>query len=192
MDKNQKILALIGCAVLALIVGLTANHLFGGPSMLGAAGAGYSSIENPVVIGSATVPVTLTSAYTGAGAASSSRIAVDGYPNLVLAGTYTPNTYGAKVFILLTRSIDGGVTYLPYETISPQSDGTLINTNGTGTTNGSPFVIPGNALGTTASGTAIGFSFDLTAVADFVKVSAKEVTTSTAGTLNVQIKGASN
>lgn len=144
-----------------------------------------TQLSYPAAIGTATSPVTLaTTTYSNA---SSSVILAGGLPHLVLAGTYTPKSYGSVMYLKLERSIDNGTTFFPYDVISPGVSGTLVYNAGTSTTPGAPFVIPGEGIGTAASGTAIGFSFDLPAVADYIRVSAKEYSTSTRGTVNVQV-----
>jgi len=153
---------------------------------------GYFEGLNYNAIGTATVPVTLTNSYTAAGSASSTQMGSLGLPNISVSGEYTPKSYGSVAYILVERSIDGGVSYQPYQTITPEVADVLLNTNGSSTTNGSPFIVPGNALFTSASGTAIGFSFDVSLVADYVKIFVKESTTSTAGVFYAQVKATSN
>ena len=188
--NNQKLL--IGSVVaiaLLLIAGLFLGYRkHNGELAFGTSGAGYSSVHYNSLVATST----LTSSYTAAGSVSSSRIAIDGYPNVVLSGVYTPASYGSIAYILIQRSIDGGATYKPYATITPESADVLVNSNGSSTSGGSPFLVPGNALFSSASGTAINFSWDLTMIADFVKVQVKELTTSTAGTMSLQLMAGTN
>lgn len=138
-------------------------------------------------VGTEATPINLTSGYTGAGSASSSVMAVNGLSNFVFSGKYTPKSHGSIMHLLVERSLDGGSTYRPYNVIEVQSDEVLVHTSGT---NGIPFTIPGS--GTSVSGTAMEFDFDLTMVADYIKVSAKETTTSTAGTVYIRTNIHSN
>jgi hypothetical protein len=191
-NKIRLISVGIGAVVLCAILFLWKIYqLPSQPQQLGHGGP-LESINYPAAIGTATVPISTSSTYTGAGSASSSAILATGLPNLVLAGTYTPKSFGSNLLIQVQRSIDNGNTYEPYMTITPESGDVLVNSSGTSTTNGSPFIVPGNNLFRATSGTAIGFSFDLTLVADYIKILTKEQTTSTFGTINVQALLTSN
>lgn len=185
-NKNVKLL--IGGVAIAII--LFVGWFFLTPKSEQALGHGgpFESINYATAIGSSASPATLTTAYAGA---SSTILLAEGLPNISIAGTYLPKSYGSRLYLLIERSIDKGVTYVPYVTLTPESTDVLVNTSGTSTTNGSPFVVPGNS-NTAASGTAIGFSFDVTLAADYIRLSAKESTTSTAGTLNAQALLTSN
>lgn len=125
---------------------------------------------------------TLTTGYTGAGAVSSTNIFGKHLSNIAIGGSYVPKSHGSVLQILVERSLDNGVTYKPYNVLEVQNDEILVHTSGTA---GMPFTIPGS--GTAASGTTIGFDFDLTMIADYIRISAKETTTSTAGTVTAQI-----
>ena len=189
MNTTQKQLALaVGLGILILLVGGVIGKTFFVPSSLGHGGA-YESANYPQMIGSASVPATITSDYNGA---SSTIKLVGGQPNAVFGGTFTPKSYGSKLYLLVQRSIDDGATFLPYDVISVRSTSTVIYTSGASSTQGIPFVIPDGGDTLSASGTSIGFSFDLTAAADYIRVFAKEDTTSTEGTLNVQMQTSSN
>jgi hypothetical protein len=135
-------------------------------------------------IGTQSSPSTLSTSYNGA---SSSQILATGVPHLAIAGTYTPKAYGSGLFLRLERSLDNGNTWMPYNVISPGATGVLVYTSGSSTTSGAPFIVPGEGQGVATSGTALGFSFDLPIVADRIRIAAKEQTTSTAGTLNLQV-----
>lgn len=125
---------------------------------------------------------TLTNAYTGSGAVSTTGRLAKSFGNVAFSGVYQSNTTGAKAMILLERSLDDGVTYQPYQTMTPETADVLINTSGSGTSSGSPFIIPGT--GASASGTnPIPFSWDLSLAADYVRVSVKEVSSSTGSVL---------
>lgn len=192
MDKNTRILLIIGVVLAALVSVIAVLPDRNKDAILGGVGFNYESVHYPSAIGSASSPVTLKGTFSGAGAASSSQIAIDGFPNVTIAGTYTPKSHGSFMYLQVQRSIDNGTTFVPYMTITPETSDVLVNYNGTSSIAGSPFVIPGNASGTTASGTAITWSFDLTLLADYIKIFAKEVTTSTFGTLNAQIMAGTN
>lgn len=187
MNQMQKRIAAI---VAAIAVVLLAVLWLAGRSQTAPLGHGGPLEQQSYdAIGSASTPSTLTTAYNGA---SSTVISAEGLPNVAISGTYTPNSYGSVAYILLERSTDGGATFYPYQTLTSESSDVLVNTNGTSTTNGSPFLVPGNALFTSASGTAVLFSFDVSGIADFWRVRVKESTTSTAGTMNVRFSLQSN
>ena len=140
-----------------------------------------------LAIGSSTASSTLT-ASLGGGSASSSPILTKGFPNMVIAGSYLPQSYGSKMFIYILRSLDNGTTYKPYDVIESSADDVLVHvssTAGSVTGYGTPFSIPG--VGASASGTSISFSYDLTLAADYVRILVSEVTTSTAGQAHVQL-----
>lgn len=131
--------------------------------------------------GTASSSATLTSTY-----ATSTSLRVQGLSNVVLAGTYTPKSYGSTLFLVIERSIDYGKNFYPYQVITPSTDRVSVWSNGFVTSSrGVPFMIPGS--GSAASGTAMTFSFDTTLAADYIRILAKESTTSTAGTFNVQL-----
>lgn len=178
---SKRFLAAVG-AVLLFLGGLVSRYA---PPVdqnadLGHGGA-FESVNYVAAIGTSASPATLTTAYSGA---SSTPMTAMGLPNMTIAGTYTPRSYGSKALLLLERSIDNGATYQPYTVLEPRSTDVLVYTSGSSTTSGIPFIIPGT--GGSTSGTAIGFSFDLSVVADFIRLSAKEMTTSTAGTISVR------
>lgn len=152
-------------------------------------GGGLTSPDRNYIdaFGTAASPYTLTNTYV-----TSSRLKILGLANVAFAGTYTPRSYGSVSYILVERSIDNGQNYYPYATITPETGDVLLNTSGTSTTSGSPFIVPGNVLFTAASGTAIPYSFDISLAADYVRVSTKEVTTSTAGTINIEVMSVNN
>lgn len=178
---SKRTFAAIG-AVLLFLGGLVSRYAL--PADQGAElghGGALESVNYVAAIGSASSPATLTTAYSGA---SSTPMTAMGLPNMTVAGTYTPRSHGSQMLLLLERSIDNGATYQPYNILEPRSTDVLVYTSGSSTTAGIPFIIPGTTGA--ASGTAIGFSFDLSVVADFIRLSAKEMTTSTAGTLSVR------
>jgi hypothetical protein len=189
----KRILIVAGAVILAVIVAVFAIRTIRSlrTAVLGSGGP-MTVNDYPTAIGTVAVPLTLTSSYTAGGSASSTALLNEGLPNTVISGTYTPKSYGSVLYLLVSRSVDGGSTYKPYSVLSPEAGDVLVYTNGTSTTTGIPFVIPGTGIGTAASGTAITFSYDLTMAGDYLKVAAKEYTTSTYGTANVQVQVSSN
>lgn len=187
---NRKAKLLVSAAIAAVLLGSVAFAVsrLRPASTLGH-GSPFSSTNYVNVIGSKASPKTLTTSYNDA---SSTVELTTGLPNIAVLGSYVPHSYGSNIYILIERSVDNGVTFFPYSTITPENTDTLVNTSGTSSTNGSPFIIPGNALSTAASGTAIGFSFDLPIAADYLRFSVKENTTSTAGTVYIQTVLTSN
>lgn len=183
LKRTLAILSLVAVAIVGVFALRSPTEM-----QLGSGGP-FESINYPAAIGTASSPSTLTTAYAGA---SSTVILARGLPNVTIAGSYTPRSHGSAAYLLLERSIDEGTTFKPYTVISPTANDIDVYTNGTSTTSGIPFLIPGTGIGGATSGTAITFSFDLTAPADYIRVSAKEFTTSTAGTLNVQLQLSSN
>lgn len=172
--------------VAASILLLKQNRL-----QFGAGVSGSYELTGYNAIGSSSSPSTLSSTTTYSNT-SSSALMVKGMPNIAFAVQYTPKSYGSSVYILLERSIDNGATFFPYGTLTTESADTLVNSSGTRSTAGTPFVIPGNDVGTATSGTTIKISWDLSLVADYIRLSAKESTTSTFGTLSTQVKMLSN
>ncbi|MFA6158984.1 MAG: hypothetical protein WC763_05195 [Candidatus Paceibacterota bacterium] len=125
---------------------------------------------------------TLTNAFTGAGAVSTTGRLFRGFDSMVLAGTYLPNTTGSRVLILLERSIDEGVTYQPFQYSAAGVGSIFVETSATGSVIGTPIAIPQSVAST--SGTSMTFSLDLNNTkADFYRFSAKEVSSSTGAIL---------
>lgn len=189
---NQKITLYISIALgaaLLVLVGANAGWFFRSSPDVAALGSGgpFESDNYPNAIGSSASPSTLTSSYNGT---SSTVILAGGHPNVVLGGTYTPKSFGSKMYLRLERSIDNGVSFLPYGVLSYGATSTAVYMNGASSTNGVPYIIPSGF--DSASGTQYTFSFDLTLSADYIRLSAKEDTTSTAGTVNVKALLTSN
>lgn len=176
-------------AVLVIIAGIFAWNVQNKTTEQTSLGHGgtFSSI-NYAAIGTPASPRTLTNSYNGA---SSTVLLTNGMPNIVIGGKYTPKSYGSNAYILLERSLDGGSTFVPYQTLTAESSDVLVNTSGTSTT-GTPFIVPGNNLYGSTSGTPIFFSFDVSLVADYIRISARETSTSTLGTIYVQSISQSN
>lgn len=116
---------------------------------------------------------TLQAGFTGGGVPSSTLV-TRLKPNMAIGGTYLPRAHGSYLQLRLERSLDNGVTYQPYTNLEATNSETLIHTS---STDGTFFTFPGAI--TAASNTTYSFSFDLTMIADYVRFSAREVTTST-------------
>ena len=186
---NQTKKILIGGGVLAILAIVGAYVFPRSPQGELGHGGPLEMIPYTSAIGSVASPTTVaTTTYNNA---STTLMNVGGLPNLAFNVGYTPKSYGSRLYVLLERSFDG-TNFYPYATITPETGDVLINTSGTGTTAGIPFVIPGNSIGTSASGTRIATSWDLTLAASYVRISAKEVSTSTAGTMNLEAYFTSN
>lgn len=181
MNDLQKRLIGIGGAILLAILAVIGGANKVEETVMGAGDAFQS--QSISLIGTTSTPSTLTSAYGGT---SSTAIRVRGYPNISLVGSYTPKSYGSAIYILLERSIDNGASFQPYSVLVPGTTQVPVYADGASSTSGIPFLIPGAGTGSAASGTAIGFSFDVSLAADRMRVSVKESTTSTYGTLNLQ------
>jgi len=149
---------------------------------------GIQRRNHVALIGTSASPSTLTTSFTGGGAASSTANPAAGFAKFAFAGSYLPKSYGSVLSVLVERSLDASCSnYRPFtlsSTVAGDTDETLVYTNGTSSAAGIPFTVPGS-YGTTktTSGTAITFSFDVAGIAECLKVSAREQTTSTAGTL---------
>lgn len=137
-------------------------------------GSPFQSVNYPNTIATPSTSSTLTTSYNDT---SSSVMIAGGVPNVVFKGTYTPRLANNTLLLRVDRSIDNGITYAPYMTISPGTTSTIINTSGASSTQGTPFVILGGA-----TSTAVPFDFDFTLAADYIHVSAEEANTTTSTT----------
>ncbi len=137
------------------------------------------------VIGVAATPVTLTASF-----ADNRDVMVTKYlPNVHLDVKYTPNaaSTNAYVQILVEASNDEGTTWFPLSvkvTGTTEVDVFADSATGMGTASGVSFVIPGDK--TSTGGTAVSASFDLTVVAEQLRISAKESVGSNFGTVYVR------
>jgi len=150
-------------------------------------GVGNNTIQHASynLVGTPTAPSTLTALFDST--STTGRLA-RGLNNIVLAGKYTPKTTNANMYIKLERSLDGGTTYVPYSLLQETTTEILVFADdfATSTSVSAPFTIPGDK--TSTSGTEIGFSFDMTIAADYLRVSlAEQNGTSTPGTANLQM-----
>uniref|UniRef100_A0A6M3XVQ0 Uncharacterized protein n=1 Tax=viral metagenome TaxID=1070528 RepID=A0A6M3XVQ0_9ZZZZ len=175
MDLLKKYWTVASVALLAVVVvayGLAVK------SDLPSFGSGGPAESDSYLIFSTS---TLTSAYTGAGAVSSTIIESKGKPNFLFVGTYVPKSHGSQLQIQVERSYDMGKTFYPYKTLTPSASSTMVNVLS------SPFLVDA-----TTSGTAQSFSFDLTLLSEYIRISARESSTSTLGTITAGVTVASN
>lgn len=181
-DQGQKRGNEVITALQAIYDQLQSKNVIGN-EVLGSGGAFEHTYYD--AIGTSASPSTLTAAFNSN---SSTVVLAAGLNNVVLGGTYTPKTTNANAYIKVERSLDNGSTYLPYSVLQALPTQTLVYSDSFATTTSSaaPFTIPGD--GTSTSGTAITFSFDLTLAADYLRVSiAEQNGTSTPGTAHLQI-----
>jgi hypothetical protein len=132
--------------------------------------------------GTADVYVPLTATYL-----PTDRLRIPGLSNLVIAGSYVPLASGSILYIEIERSIDYGVTWMPYNAVTVGATKADIWTSGlAGSSTGLPYVVPGGSTTLSANATTT-FSFDTTLAADYVRLKIKETTSSTAGKVNIQV-----
>jgi len=141
-------------------------------------------------LGTWAAPVTLDDAYgENTGSALFSRYMT----KLHIAGQYTPAETNSQLLLLIEFSNDPfyGASGLPtnWVPMSVQVAGTteidLYTDSGYTSTAGIPIVVPGDKTSTAA--TAINWAWDGDINANWVRVSAKEVTSDTFGTTNVEV-----
>lgn len=185
--KNLKIilLALFAFLGIGLSVALGNSLLFPKESVKKFGTINMYSDRNYIdAIGTATTsPATLSQSYASN---TSAVLRIPGLSNIVVQGRYMPAQGGSILYIQIERSVDNGQTYYPFDNVTPSTDRTSVYSNQFVTSSTAvPYQIPGS--GNSASGTAITFSFDATIAADFVRISAKESTTGTQGTLYAQL-----
>lgn len=134
-------------------------------------------------IGVPSTPVALTAAYTGNTKTMHSRY----LPNIQINFSYTPKAGQTDrlAYILVEVSNDNGVTFRPYALVSATSDSVNVYVEGEVSTAGIPFVIPGDR--TSTGGAAHTGIINLTAIGDFVKVSAREDGSADFGTLHLGV-----
>ena len=187
MNDLHKRLIGIGGAILLAVLAVLGGASKVEETVLGAGDAFQSLSFN--LVGTTSTPSTITNLYAGT---SSTKVNVRGYPNVSLVGSYTPKSYGSAIYILVERSIDNGASFQPYSVLVPGTTQIPVYAAGASSTSGIPFLVPGAGTGSAVSGTAIGFSFDLSLAADRMRVSVKESTTSTYGTLSLEGLASSN
>lgn len=181
MTYSQK-MKLVWIAVL-VVAGVVGYKLLSRPAF-GAIVPTQSTRYN--ALGSAASPVTLNTTFNSN---SSTMMLSRSLSHVAFAGTYTPKTTNAVMYLKLERSLDSGVTFYPYSELQVTPTQVLVYSDSfaTSTSSAAPFLIPGD--GTSTSGTDIGFSWDMEIAADFLRVSLAENNgTSTPGTANLQIR----
>ncbi len=174
---NKRIVAAIVGGIGLILVGFFSLKALN-PKLQGSSITGRASYP---VIGSETSGVitstTLTSVYSG-----NTKTLVSTYlGTLNLQVRYQPKSAGAQIYIYVEGSNDDGVTYFPIgitDTLTNTSTIALYG-NGASSTLGIPIVFP--AVTTSASGSLYAASLNLPFVADHLRISAREETTSTAG-----------
>lgn len=131
-------------------------------------------------IGTASSPTTTNSVYGG----NTKTIVSGGLENLHLDIRYTPASHNSVLYVLIEGSNDNGTTYFPMGSKSVGTTDVKLYSEGVSSTVGIPITFPGDS--TTASGTLYSSMIDFDLVADHVKISAKESTTSTKGTAYIR------
>lgn len=141
-----------------------------------------SSNRSSVTIGTSASPITLTNTNV-----TSSALRTDGMKDVAVGYSYLPKSLNSKLYLQIERSLDNGNTYVPYSLLDTTSSTSQVfnYTYGATSTQGIPIVIPSNVGAT--SGTTITGSFDLKLVADYLRIGVREYTSSTYGTVYVQM-----
>ena len=140
-------------------------------------------VSYPALIGTATVPVALTTAYT----ANTSKVAIRFMPNVNISGTYTPGSGSTNSYMsLLIETSEDGSTWAPRPVISSTATAILDYAEAV------PIQIPGD-LTSTAS-TAISYGYQDTIAAKWMRVSVKETVGGggAAGTVWLQVAASAN
>lgn len=134
------------------------------------------------VIGSSiSVPSLLSTAYSG----NTKTLLVDGLQSLHLDVFFTPTTTNEYALVKIEQSNDNGATYFP---LSTKTVGTTeIGLNVANATDGVPTIFPSTKV-TTASTSYYG-SIDFNVIGQFVRISAKSV--STTGAIYIHATGSS-
>jgi hypothetical protein len=177
MKGNPYTKYLIGGLIVCLaIVFFISKPFFGGTLR--------SSDKLSILIGTASAPLTLKPTYTGAGSVSSTANYTYGLDRHNVGVKYTPKSYGSYVYINIERSLDPScTTYFPFSSyITSGSTSNTLFYAGASSTDGMPYVLGSDS---SASGTVQYASFNLEGSSSCVKFSAKENTTSTAGTIYI-------
>lgn len=155
-------------------------------------GGPLEMIPYPSAIGSASSPSTMsTTTFDGA---STTVLNVGGLPNMAFNVGYTPKAYGSRLLIQIERAFDVTCSnFYQWDTLTIGSDAVLVNTQGTSSALGVPFVI--NNEGTYASGTRRTASWDMSLAATCARISMRESVTgtpATPGTANLEAYFTSN
>lgn len=169
---------LLAAVAFAVVVGVVAaftsrSKVFGQTNI--------TETKDLFLIGTASTPVALTSAYTGGGSASGTTDTVN-FPHQAYFISYTPRSYASHMDLLIEGAPDKACTrYYPMTVSENTSGATFVYVSGT---TGIPYSFPSGV--TSASGTTYKTRISGEEIARCIKVSAKEVTTSTAGNLSVE------
>lgn len=108
-----------------------------------------------------------------------------GLENLHIDGRYTPASQDSVIYMLVEGSNDEGLTYYPISSKTVGTTDVKLYMEGASSTPGIPYLIPGDS--TSVSGTMLSFMEDIDMVADHVRISIKETTTSTSGVVSVDV-----
>ena len=185
MEINKKIVVgvavLVGLSILAFLFFSKKDVPPESETSLG--GQSYERVSYDA-IGIATTAATVTSVYS----ANTKTLLSSGFQNLHFDIKYLPKSWDSSVFILVEGSNDDGTTYFPV-TIASSTDlinltSIGLNPEGVTSTAGIPLVFPSD--GTSVSGTTYYMMYDMPIIADHIKVSVKESTTSTKGTVYIR------
>ena len=134
-------------------------------------------------IGTPSAPATLTAAYTGNAYEQISKY----MPNMTINYVYTPKALETDrlCYLLVEISNDGGTTWLPWNNTTNSTTSTKIYPEGDVSTDGIPFVIPGD--GTSTGGTALSGTFNIEVRGEMIRISARESGGADFGTLFTNI-----
>lgn len=137
------------------------------------------------MIGTAAAPTALTSSYAGSGTV----FLVRHTPNVQLNAEFTPGAVGNYFVLLVETSNDNGTTWNTYSILENTATQVKVYSEGgvLSTADGIPFSVPGD-LGAAAVTRPF---WNLTIVADYMRVSAKENLGAPNGTLHVRATAAS-
>lgn len=134
---------------------------------------------------------TLTAAFTG----NSQAIFTQGYTQMRVEGTYTPNALSTNAYAIFEgatsedESVDGPTNFYPLSLLNASAtEIDVYADSGTdmGTGGGIPFIVPGDK--TSTGGTAIPFSFNVELNSRYTRLRVKESVGSNFGTLTCRVK----
>jgi len=157
----KKILLAIG----GFLIVLAGGYGLGG-------GVGHEKVSYDI-FGTGSTSSTLTATFAG----NQKVIVSDRMENVHLDIRYIPREWDSLVFLNIEGSNDGGVNYYPVSYELAGSASSSLSNQGASSTVGIPYTFPTDASG--ASGTLHTFMVDLDIVADHIRFSVKESSTST-------------
>ena len=193
-NHYMKLKPIVISLIVAILIGL-AYYCFFTPTF---GSTSFVQRRNFKEIGTSAAPLTLTNAFADADSVSSTSVDAKGMNTVVVAGTWLPKSAGSRLYLKFQQSPDGTnffdrslETNIPnYGTAgtggSTVASSTLVVVGAT-STSGIPYVI---GDWTTTSGTALSFSFpvkEFVGGMDAIKVFAQEMTSTTHGTLHMQV-----